>query len=158
MNDNNKPMPLDTYMLERVDHQIKWHSDNSVSSQQSFKRLRAWEIILAAAIPVITTAAALCVEWMGLGTLLVAVFGGAIAVLTGLSGMDRHHELWINYRTTCESLKKEKYFFLTQAAPYDGEDAYPLFVERIESLLSKENTNWSKLIEQQTTSQPKSGT
>jgi Protein of unknown function (DUF4231) len=49
---------------------------------------------------------------------------------------------WIEYRATAESLKKEKFLFLTQTDPYDKDDAFHLLVERVEALLSKENTEW----------------
>ncbi len=143
-------MDCNTYMKQRVDYQIKWYNDNSKLNQNKFKKLRITEILLAAAIPVITTITALFPGWMWLGTLLVAVIGGFIAIIAGLSGMHRRQELWINYRTTCESLRREKLFFQTQSAPYEDEEgAFKLFVERVESLLSKERTNWPKLVEHQ---------
>lgn len=139
-----------TYMKQRVDYQIKWYNENSILNQNEFKKLRIAEIFLAASIPVITTISALFTGWMWLGTLLVAIIGGLIAIIAGLSGMHRRQELWINYRTTCESLRREKLFFQTQSAPYEDQaDSFKLFVERIESLLSKENTNWPKLVEHQ---------
>ena len=48
--------------------------------------------------------------------------------------------------TTCESLKKEKFLYLAEARPYDKSDRFNLLVERVESLISEENTNWSELI------------
>jgi hypothetical protein len=32
--------------------------------------------------------------------------------------------------------------FLTQTQPYEKEDAFHLLVQRVEALLSKENTEW----------------
>jgi hypothetical protein len=32
--------------------------------------------------------------------------------------------------------------FLTQTDPYDKDDAFHLLVQRVEGLLSKENTDW----------------
>ncbi|HFC76762.1 MAG TPA: DUF4231 domain-containing protein, partial [Candidatus Moranbacteria bacterium] len=42
-----------------------------------------------------------------------------------------------------ESLKHEKYLFLTKSEPYDIDEPFKLLVQRVESLISKENTNWS---------------
>jgi hypothetical protein len=52
-------------------------------------------------------------------------------------------ELWLNYRSTSEMLKKEEQHFRTLTGPY-AEAAEPgkLFVERIEALISKEQTIW----------------
>ena len=51
----------------------------------------------------------------------------------------------IKYRTACESLKQEKYLFLTNTPPYhmDGDENQQLFVQRVETLVSKEIINWS---------------
>jgi hypothetical protein len=51
-------------------------------------------------------------------------------------------EHWIEYRSTAESLRKEKFLFLTQTDPYDKDDAFHLLVQRVEALLSKENAEW----------------
>jgi len=40
------------------------------------------------------------------------------------------------------SLKREKYIFLTNSGAYGREEELGLFVERIESLISKENVAW----------------
>jgi hypothetical protein len=49
-------------------------------------------------------------------------------------------ERWIEYRATAESLRREKFLFLTQTEPYDKDDAFHLLVQRVEALLSKETT------------------
>jgi hypothetical protein len=55
-------------------------------------------------------------------------------------------EHWIEYRATAESLRKEKFLFLTQTEPYDKDAAFHLLVQRVEALLSKENTDWAQSI------------
>jgi hypothetical protein len=39
-------------------------------------------------------------------------------------------------------LKHEKFLFLTGAEPYNVAEPFGLFVNRVESLISKENTQW----------------
>ncbi len=34
--------------------------------------------------------------------------------------------------------------FLTGTEPYDGEDRFQVLVQRCETLISKENTNWAQ--------------
>jgi len=72
------------------------------------------------------------------------LLGAAVVVLAALQSLGKHHENWIEYRTTCESLTHEKYLFLTGTEPYDGEDPFHLFVTRIEGMISTENTSWSQ--------------
>ena len=57
-------------------------------------------------------------------------------------GLFQYQELWTGYRTTCEALKQEKYLFLTRTEPYDEIEPFPLFVQRIENLISTEHSNW----------------
>ena len=72
--------------------------------------------------------------------------GLLITIITGVVTLYKFQENWIEYRTTCETLRHEKYLFLTQADPYDIEDPFKLLVQRVENLISKENTQWAQHI------------
>src|SRR5207253_10785676 len=63
-------------------------------------------------------------------------------IIASLLALLRLQEHWINYRATAEALKTEKFLFLTQTQPYDTGDAFHFLVQRVEALLSKENTEW----------------
>jgi hypothetical protein len=136
-------MSPDDYMVNRVDDQIQWYDKKSQSAQWWFKRLSGVEVLSAAAIPLIA----------GFGNelsplfpvkLVVGVLGAMIVVISSFVSINQFQEKWIEYRTTCESLKHEKFLFLTKAEPYQNNDAFNLFVQRIESLISKENSAWSQ--------------
>ena len=133
-------MNEDIYMSDRVDDQIGWYDRRSQAAQRSFKRMRGFEIIAAASIPLIA----------GFGAdiphvnLLLALIGAAIAVTSALTSLNQYQENWTAYRTTCESLKHEKFMFLTRAEPYHEAEPFPLFVRRVEQLISKENSAWSQ--------------
>ena len=78
--------------------------------------------------------------------------GVLLAVFTAMTSLYKYQENWINYRTTCETLRKEIHFYRAGSGDYrDSEDREALFVERVESLISRENTMWL------TTQQPKEG-
>lgn len=79
--------------------------------------------------------------------LVVGSMGVCIAVISGLVSLYSFQENWIEYRTTAESLKHEKYLFLTKSPPYGSEDNFHMFVDRIESLISKENSAWVRNID-----------
>lgn len=127
------------YIEQRVDDQIKWFSAKSRWNQDWFKRLRLWELILAATIPFLAAYADadLYVK------LAVALVGVTIAVLAGVLALYRFQELWIEYRATAESLKREKILFETQVGPYKDGDAFERFVTRIETILGAENSQWA---------------
>jgi len=73
--------------------------------------------------------------------------GLLITFITGVVTLYKFQENWIEYRTTCESLRHEKFLFLTQGDPYDIEDSFKLLVQRVENLISRENTQWAQYIQ-----------
>ena len=76
----------------------------------------------------------------------IGALGVVVAVIASLLGLLHLQEHWIEYRTTAESLRKEKFLFLSQTDPYDKDDAFHLFVQRVEALLSKENIEWAQSV------------
>lgn len=137
-------MKPEEYIEQRLEDQIKWYDQKSISSQTTFKRLRHIEIILAASIPLITTLTSQFPCLGRYGLIVLGLLGITISILAGFIAFGQYQEHWIEYRTTCESLKKEKYLFLTNVEPFCGENSFELLVQRVESLISKENTNWSQ--------------
>ncbi|MCP4705738.1 MAG: DUF4231 domain-containing protein, partial [candidate division Zixibacteria bacterium] len=77
-------------------------------------------------------------------TLMVGILGASIAIISAAISLNQFQENWTEYRTTCESLKHEKFLYLTKAVPYHEEEPFRLFVQRVECLISKENSTWSK--------------
>jgi hypothetical protein len=74
----------------------------------------------------------------------IGALGVLVAVIASLLGLLHLQEHWIQYRATAESLKRRNFLFLTQTEPYDKDDAFHLLVQRVEALLSKENTDWAQ--------------
>lgn len=138
-------MNKEEYLKERLESQIDWYDRKSVSNQKWFKRLQVMIIVASATIPFLS-------GFMDEDTLflklLIGVLGLAIATATAVLGLYQFQENWLEYRTTCETLRHEKFLFLTGAAPYDEEEPFLLLVERVEGLISKENTNWQNYMKQ----------
>lgn len=128
------------YISSRVDNQIDWYDRKSQGAQRWFKLLRGAEIIAAAAIPLI---AGFATEPFPV-TFVLGILGASIAVISAAISLNQFQENWTEYRTTCESLKHEKFLYLTKAEPYHEEEPFRLFVQRVESLISKENSAWSQ--------------
>lgn len=136
-------MDADGYIADRLDEQIGWYDRKSLSNQNRYKWLRMLQVVAAALIPFLT---AYLPPDRSTTQLLVGLLGVAIAVVTATLDLWRYQEHWIQYRTTCESLKKEKVLFLTESGPYSGGTAanFRLLVHRTETLISKENSNWAE--------------
>ena len=74
----------------------------------------------------------------------IAVFTAVVvAILTGALRAFKYHENWINYRNICETLRKEIHLYDGDVGEYAStNDKESLFVERVESLISRENNLW----------------
>ena len=87
--------------------------------------------------------------------IIVGMLGIIVAEIAGLITLIKFQENWIEYRTVAESLKFEKYLYLSKAGPYkNSQDAYPLFVERFESLVSTSTKKWVDYVAKQENGKP----
>jgi hypothetical protein len=130
--------------IGRLEDQITWYDRKSLTNQRIFKRIKLIEIAAAAMIPLLTAVKPSQVGWVtgGLGVL--------ITVLEGMLHLNQYQQNWIAYRSTCESLKHEKYTYLGKAAPYaNAADPHALLAERIESLVSQEHAKWASVQQQE---------
>lgn len=139
-------MTQEEYLEERLEDQISWYDKKSMWNQKIFKRLKLVEFLAAAMIPFL-------IGFMGKDAtflqIIVGMLGVLISVITAMTTLNRYHENWIEYRTTCEVLRHEKYLFKTAASPYDKKTPFPLLVARIESLISKENSQWAASLQKE---------
>lgn len=135
-------MDIETYMKERVDDQINWYSNKSIKAQKTYKNLQTIEIILAAFIPLL--AGYSHIVWVAF---VIGCCGSVIAIIEAISKLNKYHENWIQYRSTCELLKYQKHLFLTGSYPYNKEDETieNIFVKNIENIISSENNQWKSI-------------
>ena len=135
-------MNEEKYLKDRLDDQLTWYGKRSQYNQAWYKRLRLIEIIAAAIIPFLA----------GMGDSLtysswaIGGLGVLIAIAAGASSIFKFHENWIKYRTTAEQLKHEKFLYLTNTKPYDSDDKLGSLVQRVEMIISKENSAWAETI------------
>lgn len=133
-------MDGEKYLKERLEDQIAWYDRKSNGNQKWFKYLRFAEILMAAFIPFLS---GLITTERSYLSVIIGVLAVGIAVIASVLALSKFQENWLEYRTTCESLKKEKYLFITKTEPYKGREAFETLVQRVETLVSKENTNWA---------------
>jgi hypothetical protein len=133
---------FDKYLKERYEDQIKWYDAKSMLNQKRYRRLQWSTIILSALTPVLIAVDFGLPEYSYL-TWISVVTAVIVAILTSALKTFNYHENWINYRTTCETLKKEIYLYNAGIGDYtNAKDKEALFVDRVESLISRENTLW----------------
>lgn len=135
-------MTEEQYLTERLEEQIQWYDKKSLWNQRWYKNLKKIELVLSASIPVAVTF--VTDNWVV--KVLIAVAGATIAIITGIHGLYNLQENWIAYRTTCETLKHERYMYLARSGVYaEVEDPFRVLVERVESIISHENINWAQI-------------
>lgn len=134
-------MDDDEYIKQRVDNQKAWYSKQSGLNQKWHKWLQVIQVLSAACIPFLASYVG---EKAIALKIIVGALGVLIAVITGVVAIFKFEEKWLKYRTTAESLKHEKFLYLTKTQPYDGDDAFHLLVGRVEGLISQENRDWAQ--------------
>ena len=137
--------------LARLEDQIRWYDRKSAYNQRVFKLLKGWTIAVAALVP-------LLVAFGLMDARIMAALTATIAVVEGIQQLNQYQANWISYRSTCESLKHEKYLYQSLAGPYSA-SASPaiLLAERIEGLVSQEHAKWTSGQEQSARSAVKPG-
>ncbi|MFC3284524.1 DUF4231 domain-containing protein [Litchfieldella rifensis] len=128
----------------RLEDQLAWYGRRSRSCQRWHKGLRLVQVAFAASIPVISLADLPLARW------LTASLGALIAVLEATEQINQFGTLWLQYRSTAEHLKHEKYLLLAGAGPYrelERAEALRLLAERVEEHVSREHAGWVRTSE-----------
>jgi hypothetical protein len=139
------------YISERLDEQISWYGKKSAYNKLRFRICQLIIIVASAVIPIINLGIPLTQgnPYHALG--ITAILGAIITIVTALSQLDTYFETWVLYRTTAEALKRERFLYLNSAADYSGlpgEAKNKLLVERVEAMLSSENSKFLSLQQQ----------
>jgi hypothetical protein len=126
-----------------LEDQIDWYDRKSRWNQRWFRGLKVVQIIAGALI------AFFAPFREGFLRYITGILGVVVVILESIQGLYQFQHFWIQYRATAEELKREKYLWLAKAGPYATAE-YPetLLAERVEALLSREQTGWVTLQEQ----------
>ena len=160
------------YLHERLENQMNWYDRKSSLNQKKYKKFKKREFFIAASVPVLITLSQMgvfkAIETPVLGTttmlgidtvlsILATVLGVYLAILKNNMELEEFYKFWKEYRTMAESLQQERMLYLTRSEPYDEDDAYPLLVEKVESILNKETQKWRSRPEPQAKQGQQSG-
>ena len=143
-------LPSDDPIYQRLLDEQAWYSQKSRAARSAFKRIKVTEIVAAAVIPFLTGHTG----FPGV-TYVIGAMGVLITILEGVLHLNQYQENWTNYRNTAESLKHEKFLFLAKAGPYaDAADTRATLAERVEALISQENSQWVAALQKSTQGAP----
>jgi hypothetical protein len=122
------------YLKERYEDQVNWYDSKSILYKRLNYIFQVSTIVIGPIVPIL---ALLDFKWE---TVLLSAM---MAILIEILNFGKFEEKWHSYRTTCETLKKEKHYYQQKVNEYrDATDPEGLFVERVESLISREHTKW----------------
>lgn len=127
------------YIRDRVDEQLEWYNQKSGSNKSWHYRWQIIALVATSTIPILALSSG-DIEFR----IAVACLGAIAAIAAGVMSMYQFRDQWVDYRTTSEMLKYERFLFLTGSTPYDNQDSFSHFVNRIESIIIKENSQWSE--------------
>ena len=128
---------FEQYVSGRYQREVAWYDARATSNQRWYMALQWPLVILAALVPVLIALGGDAERWAAIGV------SAGVAVAAGALKTFKYEEHWLNYRTTCETLRKEIHFYRARIHVYEQTaDPEGLFVERVESLISRENTLW----------------
>jgi uncharacterized protein DUF4231 len=129
------------YKIARLEDQIKWHSRKARENKKRFRMYEIITIFSSVIIPIVNV-----LDFADLQTRIVSsVLGATVAIVAGITQLEKYQENWIMYRTTSELLKKEKYYYENQVGEYSEPDELKrkkLLVERVESIVSSETSKY----------------
>lgn len=131
------------YLKERLEEQIDWYETKSIFCQKCYKYIK---IVIGFCAISLSPLALLKFQY---ADFLFVFLGALIAALEYFLSINHFQERWLQYRTTCESLKREEQLYITQSEIYfDNSNAFHLFVERCENIMRFENHNWREFSKQ----------
>ena len=126
----------EAYLQERWQSQKDYYSKQSAQNKRLHQRIQLFITIGSIAVPILLSIAEV-------PKLIPTILSGLIAAAAALESVYHYGDNWRNYRQTLEALKREKALFSARAGSYkDLPNAFSLFVERVESLLSEETMRY----------------
>jgi len=137
--DNNE---FEKYLQERYFDQVNWYDGKAGKNQKLYIIFQWGLIVLAALTPVMVALSskfpnAPWFDWIPIiSSALVAILGSSLKTF-------RYQENWINYRATCELLRKEYYLYQAGVDEYESAtNKDSLFIDRIETIIARETNAW----------------
>lgn len=131
------------YITERVDDQLNWLDSKSQYHHKHFVRLRTLILVTSTLIPLLSGFISDSNNWGLILKWAVGIGGVIVAVSQGLLSLNKHQELWMQYRASAEAIKREKLLYLAKVGAYaNNNQAFENFVAQIESILADENKLW----------------
>jgi hypothetical protein len=121
----------------RYKEQVDWYSDRAGRNKKFYFVFQWITVGFSSAVPALVIGMPNDLKWV------TASISVVVAIGTSAIKTFKYQEIWLNYRTISETLKKEYVFYTHGLGDYaKAEDKGRMFIERVETLISRENSLW----------------
>lgn len=129
---------------------LEWYDREASGNRYAYQGLRLATIILAAAIPVLTTSHA--------PSLVTAIVGSAIVVVEGVQQLFGFHDRYVGFRSAWNALDRERRLFDSRAGRYaDNPAPEQTLAVRVDEVLEQETSRWATGISRSSPEPPRLG-
>ena len=129
------------YLEERYEKELEYYDNKAIRNKNMYHTISILTLIISGCVSFFIYIFNLYQQTTYNTIAMMASL--LVSILTAILSLCKFHENWLNYRSSCETLKKEKHFFDAKIGEYRlTDDPEALFVERVEQFISKEHTTW----------------
>jgi len=134
---------FEEYLNERYRDQIDYYTSKAGWNKRMYNWFQWSVIIVSSVLPVLVVSFKEDLKFVAAGLSVVLAIG------TSALKAFKFQENWLNYRQLAETLKQEKHFYDAEIGAYaTAADKRALFVDHVESLISRENAIWVNVHQQ----------
>lgn len=134
---------FDEYLKDRYQDQIDYYGSKAGWNKRIYNWFQWSVIIVSSLLPVLVVSIDAKYKLVAAGLSVVLAIG------TSALKAFKFQENWLNYRQLAETLKQEKHFYDAEIGAYaNAADKRAIFVDRVESLISRENAIWTNVHQQ----------
>ena len=139
--DTDKQPNVSDYIKYRLKPQLEWYDGKAKDNLDRYHILQILIIGVSVLIPIVNV-----VGGIDLGVRIASsILGSMVVGATGILQLTKAQETWIIFRSTAESIKKEYNLYMLKAGDYSdsiGVKSDILFIERSESIMAREGTEY----------------
>jgi hypothetical protein len=126
---------FEDYLKNRYQDQISWYDRKAIRNKRLYNVFQTCVILFSGLAAIL---AALNPQWEKPALIILTTLATAFSMIMVAY---RYQELWMNYRTVCETLRKEIHYYTARIGEYHTSSSpRQLFVQRVEAFISRENT------------------
>jgi hypothetical protein len=143
---------FDEYSKARYRDQIDYYGSKAGWNKRMYNWFQWSLIVVSSLLPL------LVVSINEKYKLVAAGLSVVLAIGTSALKVFKFQENWLNYRQLAETLKQEKHFYDAEIGAYaNAADKQAIFVDHVESLISRENAIWTNVHQQKEESAANAG-